>query len=242
MPPRQRSCASTTEVLCLHRGGVVPPPRRSCASTAEVLCLHNGGLVPPPRSLTAAASLQRCYAAATGCSNAPVPSPIRGLLGPAVLVLQPLHHRPLAARSHAAVTAGVPQSRYQSRDYWSLQPLCRSLTAAASLQRCYAAATGCSNAPVASPIKGLLGPAVLVPQPVHHSPLEACSHAAVTAGVPQSRYQSRDYWSLPCGLRGVHCVVRLVVSRVAPRAPVRRVVRRVHPARCPCCGTCRVRF
>ena len=230
------------EVLCHHGRGLVPPQRRSCVSTAEVLCLHNGGLVPPPRSLTAAASLQRCYAAVTGCSNAPVPSPIRGLLGPAVLVLQPLHHRPLAARSHAAVTAGVPQSRYQSRDYWSLQPLCRSLTAAASLQRCYAAATGCSNAPVPSPIKGLLGPTVLVPQPVHHSPLAACSHAAVTAGVPQSRYQSRDYWSLPCGLRGVHCVVRLVVSRVAPRAPVRRVVRRVHPARCPCCGTCRVRF
>ena len=193
MPPRRRFCASTTEVLCLHRGGVVPPPRRSCASTAEVLCLHNGGLVPPPRGLTAAASLQRCYAAATGCSNAPVPSPIRGLLGPAVLVTQPLHHTPLAARSHAAVTAGVPQSRYQSRDYWSLQPLCCSLTAAASLQRCYAAATGCSNAPVPSPIKGLLGPAALVLQSVHH---RACSHAAVTAGVPHSRYQSRDYWSL----------------------------------------------
>ena len=174
----------------------MPPPRRSCASTAEVLCLHNGGLVPPPRSLTAAASLQRCYAAATGCSNAPVPSPIRGLLGPAVLVPQPLHHTPLAARLHAAVTAGVPQSRYQSRDYWSLQPLCRSLTAAASLQRCYAAATGCSNAPVPSPIRGLLGPAVLVLQPMHHSPLAARLHAAVTAGVPQSRYQSRDYWSL----------------------------------------------
>ena len=162
----------------------MPPPRRSCASTAEVLCLHNGGLVPPPRSLTAAASLQRCYAAATGCSNASVPSPIRGLLGPAVLVPQPLHHTPLAARLHAAVTAGVPQSRYQSRDYWSLQPLCRSLTAAASLQRCYAAATGCSNAPVPSPIRGLLGPAVLVLQPMHHSPLAARLHAAVIAGVP----------------------------------------------------------
>ena len=162
VPPQQRSCASTTEVLCPHRGGVVPPPRRSCASTAEVLCLHNGGLVPPPRSLTAVASLQRCYAATTGCSNAPVPSPIRGLLGPAVLVLQSVHHSPLAARSHAAVTAGAPQSRYQSRDYWSLQPLCRSLAAATSLQRCYAVATGCSNAPVPLPIKGLLGPAVLV--------------------------------------------------------------------------------
>ena len=196
VPPQRRSCASTTEVLCLHRGGVVPPPRRSCASTAEVLCLHNGGLVPPPRSLTAAASLQRCYVAATGCSNAPVPSPRKGLLGPAVLVLQPVHHSPLAARSHAAVTAGVPQSHYQSRDYWSLQPLCCSLTAAASLQRCYAAATGCSNAPVPSPIRGLLGPAVLVLQPMHHSPLAARLHAAVTAGVPQSRYQSRDYWSL----------------------------------------------
>ena len=160
--------------------------------------------------------------------------PLRALVpplqGPAVLVPQPVHHSPLAARSHAAVTAGVPQSRYQSRDYWSLQPLCRSLTAAAYLQRCHAAATGCSKAPVPSPIKGLLGPAVLVPQPVHHSPLAARSHAAVTAGVPQSRYQSRDYWSLPCGLCGVHCVVRLVVSRVAPRAPVRRVVRRVHRA------------
>ena len=162
MPPARRSCASMTEVLCLHNGGLVSPPRRCCASTAEVLCLRNGGLVPPPRSLTAAASLQRCYAAATGCSNAPVPSPIRGLLGPAVLVLQPVHHSPLAARSHAAVTAGAPQSRYQSRDYWSLQPLCRSLAAAASLQRCYAVATGCSNAPVPLPIKGLLGPAVLV--------------------------------------------------------------------------------
>ena len=182
------------------------------------------------RSLTAAASLQRCYAAATGCSNAPVPSPIKGLLGLAVHVLQPVHHSPLAARSHAAVTAGVPQSRYQSRDYWSLQPWCCSLTAAASLQRCYVAATGCSNAPVPSPIKGLLGLAVLVLQPVHHSPLAARSHAAATARVPQSRYQSRDYWSLPCGLCGVQCVVRLVVSRVAPRAPVRRVVRRVHSA------------
>ena len=126
VPPRRRFCASTTEVLCLHRGGVVPPPRRSCASTAEVLCLHNGGLVPPPRSLTAAASLQRCYAAATGCSNAPVLSAIKGLLGPAALVLQSVHQSPLAARSHAAVTAGVSQSSYQSRDYWSLQPLCCS--------------------------------------------------------------------------------------------------------------------
>ena len=104
----RRSSASTAEVLCLHNGGLVSPPRRCCASTAEVLCLHNGGLVPPPRSLTAAASLQRCYAAATGRSNAPVPSPIKGLLGPAVLVLQPVHHSPLAACSRAAVTAGVP--------------------------------------------------------------------------------------------------------------------------------------
>ena len=81
--------APSAEVLCLHYRGLVPPPRRSCASTAEVLCLHNGGLVPPPWSLTAAASLQRCYAAATGCSNAPVPLPIKGLLEPAALVSQP---------------------------------------------------------------------------------------------------------------------------------------------------------
>ena len=225
MPPRQRFSASTTEVLCLHRGGVVPPPRRSCASTAEVLCLHNGGLVPPPRSLTATPSLQRCYAAATGCSNAPVPSPRRGLLGPAVLVLQPVHHSPLAARAHAAVTAGVPQSHYQSRDFWSLQPLCcaevlclhsrglvppqrrscasttevlclhrggvvppprrscastaevlclhngglepppRSLTATPSLQRCYAAATGCSNGPVPGG-RGVGGVAPWFPTPL----------------------------------------------------------------------------
>ena len=72
-----------------QRGGLVPPLQRSCASTAEVLCLHNGGLVPPPWSLTAAASLQRCYAATTGCSNAPVPLPIKGLLEPAALVSQP---------------------------------------------------------------------------------------------------------------------------------------------------------
>ena len=130
--------ACTAQLVQPWRAG--PPARRSCASTTGVLCLHRGGLVPPPWSLSAAASLQRCYAAATGCSNAPVPSPIRGLLGPAVLVLQCVHHSPLAARPHAAVTAGAPQSRYQSRDYWSLQPLCRSLTAAASLQRCCAAA------------------------------------------------------------------------------------------------------
>ena len=31
-------CASTAEVLCLHRRGLVPPQRRSCASTAESDC------------------------------------------------------------------------------------------------------------------------------------------------------------------------------------------------------------
>ena len=79
--------APSAEVLCLHNRGLVHPPRRSCASTTEVLCLHNGGLVPPPWSLTAAASLQRCCAAATGCSNAPVPLPIKGLLEPAALMV-----------------------------------------------------------------------------------------------------------------------------------------------------------
>ena len=186
-------------------------------------------LQPLCRSLTAAASLQRCYVAATGCSNATVPSPIRGLLGPAVLVLQPMHHCPLAARLHAAVTAGVPQSRYQSRDYWSLQPLCRSLTAAASLQRCYVAATGCSNAPVPSPIRGLLGPAVLVLQPMHHSPLAARLHAAVTAGVPQSRYQSRDYWSLQplcCSLAAAASLQRCYVAATGcSNAPVPSPIR-----------------
>ena len=38
VPPLPRSCASTAEVLCLHRRGLVPPQRRSCASTVESDC------------------------------------------------------------------------------------------------------------------------------------------------------------------------------------------------------------
>ena len=143
----------------------MPPLRRSHAPTLEVIVSLVGC---SPR---AASHWQRPFTLQSlCCRSTPVPLPTKGLFIPGVHVLQPAHHSPLAARFYDAVTAGVPQSRYQSRDYWSLQPLCRSLTTAASLQRSYVAATGCSNAPVPSPIKGLLEPVVLVPQPVCYTP------------------------------------------------------------------------
>ena len=131
------SCASAAEVLCPQRGGLVPPPRRSCASTAEVLCLHCRGAPPPRRALSpwsdAALAPQPIGNIFSRCSHCvAVALPIKGLLRPGVHV--PLvYHSPLAASLHDAVTAVMPQSRHQSRDYWSLQSLCRSLCAAAHL-------------------------------------------------------------------------------------------------------------
>ena len=184
--------------------------------------------MPPPRSLTAAAPLQRCYAAATGCSNAPAPSPIRGLLGPGVLVrslcttahwqhvrmLQSLQECPSPVTNQGTIGACSPCVAA-----WLLQHLCSAVMlqplAAVMPQSRYQS-------------RGYWGlqscAAACAPQPIG-STFACCSHCwCAPVPLPIKGLLEPAVWPVRCALHRASCCLSCrsactCVSRRVPRAP-----------------------
>ena len=144
------------------------------------------------------------------------------------LVLRPPHRRPLlaACMQHSPrcsllfavctllLTAAVPQSRYQSRDYWGStakvkQPHGCTIHAAAAAALIAAVTQSCYQSGIIGALQpkcnNIVAPLFMPQAALHLLHWRKCTGAAALGQsllyrLPLSRYQSRDYGGLAAGL------------------------------------------